>query len=338
MTLRTQDPVLVREQGHLGRITLNRPDSVNALTREMVVLITRALDQWEGDDAITSVLIDGAGDRGLCAGGDLRADDDDPSQFLRAEFWMNARIAEYPKPYVAWMDGITMGGGVGISAHGAVRVVTERSRVAMPETRIGLSPDVGGTFLLARAPGLLGLHLGLTSSSMTGQDAVAAGFADLQLPSGAYSELATALERGDEPRAAAQRLAVDPGPSRLLADCDWIDECYDAGTLPEVLERLRAAGGDAAAAADRISSFSPTATTVAFAAIHRAAGLSLRDCLSMEFVIMNHLATRADVGEGVRATILDRTHTPRWSPARLEEVDAGEVARLIRQLPTPSLW
>lgn len=179
------DEVLLHTDGHAGYVTLNRPKALNALSHAMVRRIDEALTGWEHDPAVHTVVIAGAGERGLCAGGDIRSIYEDArtggtasTDFWRDEYRLNARIARYPKPYVALMDGIVMGGGVGISAHGTVRIVTERSRVAMPETGIGFVPDVGGTYLLALAPGELGTHLALTGAPVGAADAMLCGLAD----------------------------------------------------------------------------------------------------------------------------------------------------------------
>ena len=229
------DPeVLLRVEGGLGRITLNRPRAINALNHPMVTSIAAALSQWADDDAVTAVILDGAGERGLCAGGDIRAIYHDATSGGTAslDFWfdeyrLNNQLATYPKPVVALMDGLVMGGGVGLSAHASHRVVTERTVVGMPEVKIGLIPDVGGTYLLARAPGLTGLHAGLTAASVTGVDAIALGMADRSIPHG---EQATLIERiaAVGPDAALAELSADTTASELLAARPWIDECYAA--------------------------------------------------------------------------------------------------------------
>lgn len=196
------DPVLLHTEGRIRHITLNRPRALNALNHAMVLRIGEALAAAELDDTVTAVLITGAGERGLCAGGDIRSIHDDARtgggasmEFWRDEYRLNARVARFPKPYVAIMDGIVMGGGVGVSAHGDVRVVTERSRIAMPETGIGFVPDVGGTYLLGAAPGELGTHLALTADAVGAGDALLCGLADHFVPSQSLAELTTALMR-----------------------------------------------------------------------------------------------------------------------------------------------
>ena len=197
-------PVLVRVHDGIGHLTLNRPKAINALSHEMVGLMQAALDGWAGDDAVRVVVIDGAGERGLCAGGDVRAlhdaakagDESLPATFWTEEYRLNSALSRYPKPVVGIMDGICMGGGVGITAHGSHRVVTERSKVGMPEVGIGFIPDVGGTYLLSRAPGELGTHLALTGAPVGGADAVLCGMADHYVPSANLPELVDALSSG----------------------------------------------------------------------------------------------------------------------------------------------
>ena len=203
----TEPTVLVRARGGLGRLTLNRPRAINALDLDMIHQLHAALDAWEHDSEVDIVLLDGAGERGLCAGGDVRGlaervmsgRADDSALFFRDEYALNARIAEYPKPVVALADGITMGGGIGVAGHAAIRIVTERSQLAMPETRIGFTPDVGGTWLLAHAPGRLGEYLGLTGAVMDASDAIYAGFADHFVPSENLDGLRDALETRADP-------------------------------------------------------------------------------------------------------------------------------------------
>ena len=208
--------VLLRKEGRAAYLTLNRPKAINALTRDMVLRVRAALDEWQQDASVDAVVIAGAGDRGLCAGGDIRAVREavitghpwQAAEFWRDEYRLNLAIARYPKPYVAIMDGIVMGGGVGISAHGPVRIVTERSRVAMPETGIGFIPDVGGTYLLSRAPGELGTHLALTGTAIPAADAILCGLADHFVPSAATPTHFTAALATEDPSAALKTFAA----------------------------------------------------------------------------------------------------------------------------------
>ncbi|MFD8597122.1 enoyl-CoA hydratase/isomerase family protein [Kitasatospora sp. NPDC059646] len=330
----THQDVLVERTGSTGRLTLNRPRALNSLTRGMLETVRAALDTWAEDDGITAVLLTGAGDRGLCAGADIRAIHDDAKlggaggrAFFRVEYPLNELVSRYPKPYLALMDGITMGGGVGLSAHAALRVVTERSAVAMPETRIGLVPDVGGSRLLALAPGELGTHIGLTAATMTAGDALYCGFADHYLPSSALPSLLAAAD----PVAAAAALAEAAPASELAAQREWIDHCYAADTVEEILDRLRATGlPEAKDAAEQLLGKSPTMLKVTLAALRRARDLpTLAATLDQEYRISCAALTHPDLVEGIRAQVVDKDRDPRWNPAALDQVAAEDVARFF---------
>lgn len=336
----TPDTVLCAVEGRTGVITLNRPRALNALTHPMVLRITEALTGWEQDPGVEQVLIRGAGERGLCAGGDIRAIHDDAKAgtrasvaFWRDEYRLNAYIARYPKPYVALMDGIVMGGGVGVSAHGGVRVVTERSRVAMPETGIGFVPDVGGTHLLARAPGLLGTHLALTGTAVGAADALLCGLADHFVPADRLPAL-TAELAGAPAGEVLARYAAEPGPGVLAEARGWIDHCYAAATVEEIVDRLFGYGDpEAKQAAETILAKSPTALKVTLEAVRRAAALgALEPVLEQEFRVSCNALTSPDLVEGIRAQVVDKDRTPRWSPATLGEVTEQDVARFFAPL------
>ncbi|MFK4687654.1 enoyl-CoA hydratase/isomerase family protein [Streptomyces pristinaespiralis] len=334
--------VLLRTEGHAGHITLNRPRAINALTHTMVRTVDAALAAWEHDDEIAVVVVTGAGERGLCAGGDIRAIHDDARvggrasvAFWRDEYRLNARIARYAKPYVALMDGIVMGGGVGVSAHGSVRVVTERSAVAMPETAIGFVPDVGGTHLLARAPGELGTHLALTGDAVGAGDALLLGLADHFVPGDRLAGLAGSLS-SVRPAEALRQYAAPAPAAELAAHRKWIDHCYAAGTAEEIVDRLSDCGEPAAKeAAQTILSRSPTAVKVTLAAIRRARALgALEPVLEQEFRVSCAALASPDLVEGVRAQLIDKDRNPRWSPARLDAVRESDVERHFAPLAT----
>ncbi|QGZ52700.1 enoyl-CoA hydratase/isomerase family protein [Streptomyces sp. QHH-9511] len=327
--------VLLRTDGRAGFVTLNRPKAINALTHAMVRRIDEALTAWADDPAVETVVIEGAGERGLCAGGDIRAIHDDARagrtasvDFWRDEYRLNARIARYPKPYVAFMDGIVMGGGVGVSAHGSVRIVTERSRVAMPETGIGFVPDVGGTYLLGRAPGELGTHLALTGEGVGAADALLTGLADHFVPSEDLPRLALELTRAPA-REVLPRFARPAPAGDLAARRAWIDACYTADTVEDIVDRLLDSGvPEAKEAATTLLAKSPTALKVTLAAIRRARLLdSLETVLNMEFRLSCAALSSADLVEGIRAQVVDKDRTPHWSPATLPEVTADAVTR-----------
>ncbi|MFJ9060315.1 enoyl-CoA hydratase/isomerase family protein [Streptomyces sp. NPDC102409] len=338
------EPVLLHTEGHILHITLNRPRALNALTHTMVRRIGEALTLAADDDAVAAVVIGGAGERGLCAGGDIRSIYEDARagrrasvDFWRDEYRLNARIARFPKPYVALMDGIVMGGGVGVSAHGDVRIVTERSRVAMPETAIGFVPDVGGTHLLAAAPGELGTHLALTGRAVGAADAVLCGLADHVVPSHRLADLTDELSRSAEPagvRDIVRRYATVAPEGELAAHRGWIDDCYAADTVEEIIDRLVDSGLAAAKeTATELLGLSPTALKVTLASVRRAKGLgSLEAVLDQEFRVSCRAFTGHDLVEGVRARIIDKDRTPRWSPADAGGVTAAEVARHFEPL------
>jgi enoyl-CoA hydratase len=338
--------VLLHTQGRTGRVTLNRPAALNALTHGMVLRIDEALTAWEHDPAVETVVITGAGERGLCAGGDIRAIHDDArhgdgsasTAFWRDEYRLNARIARYPKPYVAVMDGIVMGGGVGVSAHGSVRIVTERSRIAMPETGIGFAPDVGGTHLLGRAPGELGTYLALTGEQIGAQDALLCGLADHHMPSTALPDFLDDLADLPVPEALARHVRTAP-PGELADHREWIDACFSAGTVEEIVQRLHDHGDPAAAATARtLLGRSPTALKVTLAALRRARRLgTLERVLDQEFRLSCAALGTPDLVEGIRARIIDKDHAPRWSPATLQDVADADVERWFTPSPEREL-
>lgn len=333
------DEVVVRREGALGHLILNRPRAINALNHSMVQLLAGALADWADDAAVRTVLLSGAGERGLCAGGDIvaiytsvRDGRDDATRFWAEEYALDAAIARYPKPYVALMDGLVLGGGIGISAHGGIRVVTERTRVGMPEVSIGFFPDIAGTWLLARAPGELGTHLALTGGSASGADAIALGLADHFVPSERLPALASALEsRGADE--VLTEFATPPPASELLAQRGWIDELYRGDDAQAIVERL-AASPEAAAreAAATILTKSPTSVAVTLAALRRAPGLAtVEAALEQDFLIAAEFTRGSEVVEGIRAQVIDKDRTPHWNPATLAEVTPQMVDRYFEQ-------
>lgn len=324
--------VQTRVDGTVGLLTLNRPTVINALNHAMVSVLHRTLTAWAHDPAITAVVLSGAGDRGLCAGGDVVAiyhgalgDGCAARRFWHDEYQLNAYISRYPKPYVALMDGIVMGGGVGLSAHANTRVVTDRTRVAMPEVRIGLIPDVGGTYLLSRAPGRTGLHVGLTGASFTGADAITLGFADHYVPHDALADFTAAIVSDGVDAALAAYTEEPPGSE--LALHPWIDECYAGETIEQIISALEAHDNAAAHAAARlIAGHSPTAVAVTLEALRRAERLdNLEDALAMEYCTSTAALRSHDLREGIRAQVIDKDRAPRWAPAEVSAVSAATV-------------
>ncbi|HWF28428.1 MAG TPA: enoyl-CoA hydratase/isomerase family protein [Mycobacterium sp.] len=330
------DEVLTRVDGGVGLITLNRPKAINSLNQPMVDALSAILTRWECDDAVRTVVLSGAGDRGLCAGGDVvavyesaRKDGVEVRKFWRDEYLLNGQIGRFAKPFVSLMDGIVMGGGVGVSAHGSVRVVTETSKVAMPEVGIGFIPDVGGAFLLSRAPGALGLHAALTGAPFSGADAIAMGFADHYVPHSELDAFTAAVVSGGVESALAAH-AVEPPPSDLVAQRDWIDECFAGDTVADIVAALRGHGGPGAGpaedAANLIATRSPIAVSVALEAVRRAAKLdTLEDVLIQDYRVSSASARSHDLVEGIRAQIIDKDRNPKWSPATLAAVGAADI-------------
>ncbi|MFY1702952.1 enoyl-CoA hydratase/isomerase family protein [Micromonospora sp. WMMA1923] len=336
-------PVIARLTGHLGHLTLNRPAAINALTAQMVTIIRRTLALWAASDRVRTVLITGAGDRGLCAGGDIRAIHADAVSggtasldFWADEYRLNATIAAYPKPIVAWMDGLVMGGGIGISGHASLRVVTERSRLAMPEVGIGFHPDVGGSWLLSHAPGQLGTHLALTGTPIGAADAIAVGLADHYIPTARLPYLRSALARRDAAGAVASFVTTPP-PATLAAAQDWIDDCYAGGSVEKIIERLiRHHAPDARAAATMLDSRSPTALSVTLRSLRSAATLpDLPAALAQEYRLSAAMLRLPDLAEGIRAQIIDKDRCPRWQPSTLAGVPPHLVDACFRPLDNP---
>ncbi|WHT17498.1 enoyl-CoA hydratase/isomerase family protein [Crossiella sp. CA-258035] len=334
------EDILIRVTGGVGRITLNRPRAINALSDDMLREMGKALTSWATDAAVHAVLLDGAGERGLCAGGDIRSiyraiqdGTDGPIGFWREEYQVNALIANYPKPYAVFMDGLVMGGGVGVSAHGSVRVVTERTAIGMPEVSIGFIPDVGGTFLLSRAPGELGTHLALTGGRIGAADAILCGLADQYLPSAVLPELAELPAEQLLVEIAAR--AETPPAGQLAEDREWIDSCYAADTVEQILANLHGSGHPGAeAAAKEIQAKAPTAVKVALRALRTARGLStVEECLNLEHRLVSRFLTAPDLAEGIRAAVIDKDRNPTWHPATLAEVADAAVEEYFTPKP-----
>jgi enoyl-CoA hydratase len=333
--------LLVSTKGRAGRITLNRPEALNALTWEMCLKIEDALDAWADDDEVALVIVDAAGEKAFCAGGDIaemyrrgRAGDlAYGRRFWADEYRLNAKIAEYPKPYVAFMQGFTMGGGVGVACHGSHRIVGETSRIAMPECGIGLIPDVGGTMLLARAPGRLGEFLGTTGHRMDAGEAILAGFADSFVPETDWPALIAKLEASGDAGLIAG--AARPAPqAKLSPSLDWIDRTFHGRTVGDVLRGLDGDRGEMSALTRKaLAQGSPLSIACAYEAIGRVRGTSgIRRALEMEYRFTWRAVAESDFLEGIRAAIIDKDRSPDWRHASPEEVTPAEVARMLMPL------
>ncbi len=346
------DEVIIERRGSAGIIRLNRPKALNSLTLPMVRVIASALEDFAVDPAIASVIVMGEGERGFCAGGDIRLlhrsgkeGSDEAETFWREEFLLNHAISRYPRPYVVLMDGITMGGGVGLSAHGSHRIVTERTRLAMPETGIGYFPDVGATWLLPRAPGEAGTWMGLTGLTVGAADVIHAGFADHHVMSSALPALTDAVAALPAVASAAdvhaliRTMAVDAGESRLAANRELIDRAFSADTVEEILRALIAEPREfAAEAASVIASRSPTSLKLTLRLLRAGrTSANLAECLNRELGACRGILYNHDFYEGVRAAVIDKDRNPKWSPASLSEVRADVIDRFF--IPAqPSLF
>ncbi|WP_332685147.1 enoyl-CoA hydratase/isomerase family protein [Bosea sp. (in: a-proteobacteria)] len=334
----TQDQEIICEtRGAAGCVRLNRPKALNALSHGMVRELARALDAWERDPAVTRIVLTAAGEKAFCAGGDIRAlhdlgkagRQDEMLAFWREEYILNARIQAYPKPYVALIDGIVMGGGVGISLHGRYRVAGERYLFAMPEVGIGFFPDVGATYALPRLPDAAGVYLALTGARVGQADALALGLASHAVASARMAELAEALTGNEPVDATLAAFAQPPGPCRLAADRQAIAAAFGAPTLAGILSQLEAgaAAGEAFAtkALATLRAKSPTSVAIAFEQMARGARLDFAEAMALEFRIVSRVAHGHDFYEGVRAVVIDKDQAPIWQPASIEALDPAAI-------------
>lgn len=329
-------------RGGVGGVTLNRPRALNALTLDMIRLFDAQLARWGQDDSIRAVLIEGVGEKAFCAGGDVLAvyhagREGEPltDAFFRNEYGLNRRIHVFEKPYVALLDGITMGGGVGVSVHGDFRVVTENTLFAMPETGIGLFPDIGASWFLPRCPGLTGTYLALTGARLRAADAVALGIGTHYVPAARLREFEVALYEApwdDSPADQTvarllEAVAEAPGPAPLEPHFDLIDRCFAFDSVEEILDALTADGSDfALKTVAEMQGKSPTSLKVALEQMRRARGLCFDDCMVMEFRLSQAFMAGHDFYEGIRALLVDKDKQPRWAPAALADVSGTAVA------------
>src|ERR1700761_3211852 len=328
--------VVVRRDGRAGRMLLNRPRALNALDLPMLQACATALQDWRDDPHVDVVVIEGAGQRAFCAGGDIIAlreaqvSGNRPvaDEFFRVEYDLNLAIATYPKPYVALIDGICMGGGIGMSVHAPYRVASEHAAFAMPETAIGFFPDIGATFLLPRLPGEFGAYLGLTGLRVTGADAVHAGLATHFTSRARIPELSAALARDG---VAALAEFNEPLPVFSLADDQSaINHCFSAATVTQLVQRLEAVQASwADAALQALRRVSPTALHFTLRALRRGRDLTLTQALDAEFALTRTTMAYPDFAEGVRAMVVDKDRKPAWNPARIEDVEPAAIDALF---------
>ena len=340
------DDIHIRMDGKAGHITLNRPDALNAMTYDMCTAIEAAIDTWATDDAVALVLIDAVGDKAFCAGGDIaelyatgiKGDFSYGQTFWRDEYRLNAKLFEYPKPVVSLLQGFTMGGGVGLGCHGTHRVVGESSQIAMPECGIGLVPDVGGTLMLALAPGRLGEYLGTTGARMGPGDAIYAGFADHFVPQDQWATLTDTLtETGDAD--VIQDLATAPPDGLFETQQDEIDRSFDGEALSDVLNQLTASETEfAVSALKALRRAAPLSAACTIEMIHRlrAPTLTIRKALEMEYRFTHRAMEHGDFLEGIRAQIIDKDRNPQWQFANTA-VPTTAVSRMLMPLGDDTL-
>jgi enoyl-CoA hydratase len=343
----SEPDLIARREGAAGVIRLNRPKAINAVTLEMFRDIEKALDEFEADPAVGLILLEGAGERGLCAGGDIRAlyesskvKGDLGKILWREEYILNARIAKFAKPYVAFMDGIVMGGGVGLSAHGRHRVVTEKTRLAMPEVGLGFFPDVGGTWLLSRTPGEIGTYFGLTGQTMNGSDAIYARFADAVVPSGKLAALRDALINlragvsSADVQATIDAFATGETSGPVAASQAQIDRWFAHDRMQDIVAALQRDGSEPAQATLKtLVEKSPRGMVVTLKLLRLARGSSsLEECLVREYRAALEVFRSDDFREGVRAAVVDKDRNPRWSPPRIEDVTPEMLAPYFAEL------
>lgn len=346
----SQDPEIICEiRGAAGVVILNRPKALNALSLGMVRELARALAAWEHDPKVTRIVLMAAGEKAFCAGGDIRAlhdlgragKFDEMLAFWAEEYVLNAHIARYPKPYISLIDGIVMGGGVGVSLHGRYRIAGERYLFAMPEVGIGFFPDVGATYALPRLPGAAGIYLALTGDRVGAADALALGLATHAVPSARMAELADALTGRGAVDDILAEFTHDPGPEQLASNRATIAECFGAPDLAAIRDRLarKAKEGDgfAAKALQTLAVKSPTSVAITFEQMRRGATLDFAEAMRTEYRIVSRIARSPEFYEGVRAVVIDKDHAPRWQPASLDAVDPDAIAAYFAPLGADEL-
>jgi enoyl-CoA hydratase/carnithine racemase len=346
------DDILFERRGAAGIVTLNRPKALNAVTHEMVLALRAQLDRWAVDDAITRVVVTAAGERAFSAGGDIRAlydlgragKHDAALQFWRDEYPLNAVIKNYRKPYIALIDGIAMGGGVGVSVHGSHRVAGDRFSFAMPEVGIGFFPDVGATWFLARMPGELGTYCALTGDRLGVADAIKSGIATHRVPSARFPALLEGLSGTVSVDAVLAAFSEPPGEGPVTQRKAAIDRLFAGDMVENILAALdrEAASGSAEAewagkTAATIRTKSPLSLKLALAQVRRGKDWDFGTCMRMEFRIVSRIIHGHDFYEGVRAVIVDKDNLPRWQPATLADVGEADVEEHFAPLGTSEL-
>ncbi|WP_421982446.1 enoyl-CoA hydratase/isomerase family protein [Roseibium sp.] len=334
------DEILFEVRGKAGFVTLNRPKALNALTHDKVRALASQLERWADDPAVCHVVIRGAGGKAFCAGGDIRSiydagragELDGLKTFFRDEYTLNAYIKAYPKPYIALIDGIVMGGGVGVSVHGSHRVGTENTLFSMPETGIGFFPDVGGTYFLPRMPRKTGVYCALSAGRLKQADALACGVLTHAAAQENLTDLQTALESTDDVDATLERFLVSPEAGPVEKNAELIKHAFSASSVEEILGRLDAVGDEfAQKTASAIRGKSPTSVLIAFEQMKRGAALTFNDCMKLEYRIVSQILKGEDFFEGIRAVVVDKDQSPKWQPNQLAQVDRAGLASYFEE-------
>ncbi len=336
---------LPAKKGKIALITLNRPQALNALTMSMCKIIDEDLMQWQQDDNIKAVIIQGAGDRAFCAGGDVRivseiarTDSEQAMNFFRQEYQMNRRLFHFNKPYVSLLHGITMGGGLGVSVHGSHRVADESLQLAMPETGIGFYPDIGGSHFLSHCPGKLGWYLGLSGDKVNAYDALYLGLIDFIVDKGDFANVIDEMTTLDFDHDAhvqvselLKRWKLDAQQSQLLNDQPEIDHCFAASTVEEIIQNLSSSKSERCAAIlNLLTQKSPTSLKITFKLLNQALLQDFDACMDFELKLTKRFLQHPDFAEGVRAAIIDKDRKPRWQPANLSEVDDDLLEQWVK--------
>lgn len=336
---------LPAKKGEIALITLNRPQALNALTMSMCKIIDEHLMQWQKDDNIKAVIIQGVGDRAFCAGGDVRivtevarTDSDQAIDFFRQEYQMNRRLFHFNKPYVALLHGITMGGGLGVSVHGSHRVADESLQLAMPETGIGFYPDIGGSHFLSHCPGKLGWYLGLSGDKVNAYDALYLGLIDFVIDKGDFANVIEEMTTLDFDHDAymqvselLKRWQLSIQQSPLLNDQMEIDRCFSASTVEEIIQNLSASTSERCAVIlALLKQKSPTSLKITFKLLNQALLQDFDACMDFELKLTERFLRHPDFAEGVRAAIIDKDRKPRWQPPNLSDVGDDLLVQWVK--------
>jgi enoyl-CoA hydratase len=333
----TDTDIICEKQGACGILTLNRPKALNAINIAMTRAIAAALDAWQADSEIKLILLRGAGDKAFCAGGDIRhlyelgkaGQHDEQLTFYREEYLLNRRMALYPKPIVALIDGIVMGGGAGLAMHASHRVAGDGYTFAMPEVAIGLFPDVGATYFLSRLPGNAGTYLALTAKRAEPGDAVAVGLVNAYVPSVKFAELTDRLIAGEVIDGCIDALKAEPPASKMMEFANFIKLCFAPPTVDAILGEIDEAGyagmDFATQTYDAIAGNSPTCLAIALRLMQIGPKLDLDEVIKLEYRLMTHMMRSADFYEGVRAAIIDKDRQPKWKPSEIDAVKPADI-------------